>query len=77
MARKSDLSVGDKVGFVRTHDKTTKLTGTISKIHKDDDIVEIDRDVDGKVVEVEGVEHAHAADVTVIETGKKSRAAKD
>ena len=69
MATKKELRVGDRVEYKPTHG-THKLTGVIDAIHDHDDIVEIDRDVDGKLVEVEGIDHAHVSDVKVIEKAK-------
>jgi hypothetical protein len=70
MAKKTELKVGDRVEFLRSHDKHVKLKGVIVKIHEHSELVDIDRDVDGKIVEVKGVETAHAADVKVLERPK-------
>lgn len=73
MADKKSLSVGDRVEFFPTHNKV-KLTGTIEAIHEDDDIIEIDCDVDGKLVEVEHIEHAHVTEVTLLKKGRAQTA---
>src|SRR5580693_271238 len=66
MAIKKDLHVGDRVEFSRTHDKGLKLTGTILAIHEAHDVVEITTDVDGRIIEVPVVSHAHISDVRVL-----------
>lgn len=63
---KDKLRIGDHVSFLRSHDRL-ELTGTITNIHDDADLVDIDCDVDGKLVCVEHAETTHAADVTVLE----------
>jgi hypothetical protein len=75
VATKKELKVGDRVEYRRTHDKAVRLIGTISAIHDKDDLVEIEREVDGRIVEVEGTDHAHASDVNVIEKAKPKAAA--
>ena len=66
MAEKSQLEVGQRVKFLRMHDKGTALTGKITAIHDDDDLVEIATEADGRVIEVETAEQAHASDVTPV-----------
>jgi len=66
MAEKSQLEVGQRVKFFRMHDKGTALTGKITAIHDDDDLVEIATEADGRVIEVETAEQAHASDVTPV-----------
>lgn len=63
MAEKNQLEVGQRVRFRRLHDKHTQLTGVITAVHEDDDFVEITTEPDGKVIEVETKETAHATDV--------------
>lgn len=69
---KDRLSVGQKVRFLRSHDKTLTLIGKIVKIHDGaDDCVDIETIPDGKIIEVKTIETAHAADVTPVLNGKK------
>ena len=69
MAEKENFKVGDRVKFLRSHDKTVRLTGHIVRIHEnDDDCVDIETEPDGKLVEVATVETAHAADVELAVT---------
>jgi len=68
---KDKLKVGQRVKFRRSHDKTVELTGEIKKIHDGgDDCVDIETEADGTIVEVSGIETAHAADVIPIKAGK-------
>jgi len=73
MAAKDSLKEGDHVEFSPSHNKALRLTGEIVKIHPGaDDCVDIECDVDGKNVEVEGhVETAHAGEVKVLTKGRK------
>lgn len=66
MAEKSQLEVGQRVKFRRMHDKALELTGKITAIHEGDDLVEIATEADGRVIEVETSEQAHANDVTPV-----------
>jgi hypothetical protein len=79
MAAKDSLKKGQHVEFSPSHNKALKLTGEIVKIHAGaDDCVDIECDVDGKNVEVEGhVETAHAGDVTLLEESPKGKSAKE
>jgi hypothetical protein len=61
---KRGFEVGQRVGFLPTHDKATPLTGTIVAFHEDSDLVDIEAEPDGKAVEVERVFQAHISDVT-------------
>lgn len=66
---KNRFKVGQRVRFRRSHDKTTELTGTIAGLDPgDDDCVSIQTEVDGRKVEVSGIETAHAGDVTPIDS---------
>ena len=70
-AKKSAFKVGDRVSFLRSHDKTVRLEGHIARIHdNDDDCVDIETIPDGKIVEVSTIETAHTADVKLIEASK-------
>ena len=66
MAEKSQLAVGQRVKFFRMHDKATQLTGKITEIHEDNDLVNVVTEVDGRAIEVETNETVHANDVTPI-----------
>jgi len=66
MAEKSQLEMGQRVKFLRSHDRTVELTGRIVKIHDDSDAVDIETEPDGRIAEVSTRETAHAADVTVL-----------
>jgi hypothetical protein len=66
MAEKSQLEMGQRVKFLRSHDRTVELTGRIVKIHDDSDAVDIETEPDGRIAEVSTTETAHAADVTVV-----------
>lgn len=66
MAEKSQLAVGQRVKFFRMHDKATQLTGKITEIHEDSDLVNVVTEVDGRMIEVETNETVHASDVTPI-----------
>jgi hypothetical protein len=71
---KDRLAVGQTVRFLRSHDKTLTLVGKIVKIHVGpDDCVDIKTIPDGKIIEVETLETAHAADVTPVLNNKKKR----
>jgi len=72
MAEKSQLEMGQRVKFLRSHDRTVELTGRIVKIHDDSDAVDIETEPDGRIAEVSTTETAHAADVTAI--GQETRA---
>ena len=62
------LTVGQRVKFRRSHDKSTELTGRITAISEDNpNDVTIETEPDGKAIEVSGSESAHAADCTAIE----------
>ena len=54
--QEGDLKVGDRVSFLRSHDKSVSLTGTVAKIHDKSVDVELDNG---------SVETAHADDVTL------------
>lgn len=71
---KDRLSVGQKVRFLRSHDRTVQLVGKIVKVHEGaDDCVDIKTIPDGKIAEVSTIETAHAGDVTpILESKKKS-----
>lgn len=63
---KEAFKVGQRVWFARSHDKVTKLFGRIVKVHAGNaDCVDIETEVDGKVVEKSSLETAHAADVVL------------
>jgi hypothetical protein len=53
---------GERVKFRRTHDKATQLVGTITKINADG-TAEIETEVDGRLVEVSGIEVADIKDL--------------
>jgi hypothetical protein len=57
------FQLGERVCFFRSHDKTLELTGTIVKIHEDADLVDIEIDADGRVIEVSRTETVHLADI--------------
>lgn len=66
-SKKSAFKVGDRVSFLRSHDKTVRLEGRIVRIHDTaDDCVDIETIPDGKLVEVKTVETAHAGDVKLV-----------
>lgn len=69
MAKAKDaFKIGDRVSFLRSHDKTVRLTGTIARIHDgEDDCVDVQTIPDGKLVEVSTLETAHAADVKLLD----------
>lgn len=66
MAEKSQLELGQRVKFQRSHDRSVELTGKIVKIYEDSDSVDIETEPDGKIAEVSTTETAHAADVTPV-----------
>lgn len=66
MAKKSDLEVGQRVRFRRSHDRNVELTGSIVKIHETDDCVDVETEPDGKIAEVSTIETAHISDLTPI-----------
>lgn len=62
---KANLNVGQRVKFFRTHDKSTELIGTVTRVHPgDDDLVDVKTEA-GKG-SVSRTEVAHASDVTVL-----------
>ncbi len=66
MAKTHTLKVGQKVRFRPTHQPELELSGTISAISEDHDVVDVDADVDGKVIQVEKTYQAHAKHVTAV-----------
>jgi hypothetical protein len=64
--KRDQIELGQRVRFRRSHDKTVELTGAIAKIDEDSDIVTILTYPDGRLVEVEGLETAHMADVDLL-----------
>jgi hypothetical protein len=50
----SEYAVGDRVKFPSSHNKALELVGRIVKVHESGDAVDIECDVDGKIIEVEG-----------------------
>ena len=74
-ARKSDqFQEGDRVTFLSSHNKALELVGKIVKIHEESDLLDIEADVDGKIIEVEGhVQTISAADVKAAGEGAKHR----
>lgn len=58
---------GQRVKFKSTHDQQHELTGTIVRVHEDSDLVDIETEPDGKIIEVASVATAHAKDCTLIE----------
>jgi len=74
-AKKSDqFQEGDRVKFAPSHNKALELTGKIVKIHEGADLLDIEADVDGKIIEVEGhVQTVSAADVKPASEGDKHR----
>ena len=64
MSNKQDLKVGQRVKFHPTHNKSLMLTGSITAISETNDLVEIEAEPDGKVIEVAVNFSAQAADVT-------------
>lgn len=70
---KDELEVGQRVEFFRSHDKQTKLTGTIVKVHDGpEDVVDVKSDAgNGSVSRVDTV---HAFDVKLLSTPTPHRA---
>ena len=66
------LELGQRVKFLRSHDRTVELTGRIVKIHEDSDAVDIETEPDGRIAEVSTIETAHRADITP--AGQETRA---
>lgn len=65
---KKDLKVGQRVKFTRTHNTALTLTGKIVSIQ--DGEVLIETEADGRVIEVSGVESAHADSIAVLSEPK-------
>ena len=63
MANKKDLHVGDKVTFLRSHDKAVSMSGTIVKLHPEG-VPCVDVQIDGHE-DKNFFETAHVDDVTV------------
>ncbi len=66
MAEKSQLEVGQRVRFSRSHDGAVELVGRIVKIHEDSESVDIETEPDGRIAEVSTTETAHAANITPV-----------
>jgi hypothetical protein len=66
------FQLGERVRFFRSHDKTLELTGTIVKIHEDADLVDIEIEADGRMIEVSRVETVHLADIIGVGAGDQS-----
>jgi hypothetical protein len=64
---KKHFTVGQRVKFLGTHDRSHQLTGTIEKFHDDSDLVDITAEPDGHAVEVESVITANIADLEEVE----------
>ena len=70
------LSVGDVVEFFRSHDKQTKLTGTVTKIHAGpQDVVDVKSDANNGNRST--TETVHAADVKVLQKAKETNGQKE
>jgi hypothetical protein len=67
MAEKSDLAVGQRVKFLRSHDKAVELIGRITSIAEEADLVDVVTEPDGKIVEVATTETVLVADITAFE----------
>ena len=50
----ADVKEGDRVKFSPTHNKAVELVGKVVKVHESGDLVDVECEVDGKIVEVEG-----------------------
>jgi hypothetical protein len=61
------LELGQRVKFLRSHDRTVELTGRIVKIHEDSDAVDIETEPDGRIAEVSTIETAHRGDITAVD----------
>jgi hypothetical protein len=75
-AKKSNTIVeGDRVKFRPSHNKALELVGKVVKVHEEDgDLVDIECEVDGKIVEVEGhLQTAHVSDVKIANEGDTHR----
>ena len=53
-AASTDFVEGDRVKFPSSHNKALELVGKVVKVHKSGDLVDVEADVDGKIIEVEG-----------------------
>lgn len=60
------LKVGQKVLFSPSHQPNLRLTGTITGVSTDHDVVTVKAAKDGKAVEVEREFQAHASSVEVL-----------
>ena len=70
----SSFAEGDRVRFAPSHNKALELVGKVVKVHESGDLVDIECEVDGKVVEVEGhIQTAHVSDVKAAAEGDKHR----
>ena len=69
------LKEGARVEFYRSHDKSTKLTGRIAKLHADGKSADVKFEVDGKKVLAERVDTVSLADCTEIGESKESEKA--
>jgi transcription antitermination factor NusG len=77
MDKKFNLKVGQEVRFRPTHHKNLELTGTITEINDDHDVITVEAQPDGKAIEVAREFQAHAADVTVLNDAPKKRGKSD
>ena len=73
-ATTTDFAEGDRVKFRPAHNKALELVGKVAKVHEDSDLVDIECEVDGKLVEVEGhLQTAHISDVKIANDSDKHR----
>lgn len=61
------MEVGQRVRFLRSHDKTVSLTGRIVKLHDDGRSVDIEVEPDGKIAEIATTETAHLDEVSLLD----------
>lgn len=69
-ASSSDFKEGDRVKFAASHNKALELVGKVVKVHESGDLVDVEADVDGKIIEVEG--HIHTLPVEDVKAAGES-----
>ena len=73
-----DFAEGDRVKFRPSHNKALELTGKVVKVHESGELVDVEAEVDGKIVEAEGhVQTVPVDDVKPAVDSDKHRAVGD
>jgi hypothetical protein len=65
----SGLNEGDRVKFQPPHNKALQLVGKVVRVHEDGDLVDVEAEVDGKIVQVEG--HVHTVSASSVKPAGK------